>query len=77
MADSVSKSRFKARALEYFRQVQKTGKGLVITDRGRPVLRVVPYTQDPSDILKDLRNTVLRYDRPTEPVGLDDWETIR
>ena len=77
MADSVSKSRFKARALEYFRQVQKTGKGLVITDRGRPVLRVVPYNQDPSDILKDLRNTVLRYDRPTEPVGLDDWETIR
>ena len=40
--DVVSKSKLKARMLEYFRDVERTGKPLVVTDRGRPVLKVVP-----------------------------------
>ena len=43
----VSKSEFKARALEYFRRVERTGEPLIITDRGRPVLKIVPYLEDP------------------------------
>jgi len=31
--EAVSKSRFKAKALDYFRQVERTGKELVVTDR--------------------------------------------
>jgi prevent-host-death family protein len=74
--ETVSKSRFKARALEYFREVERTGKPLVITDRGRPVLRLVPYREDPQEALKVLRDTVVRYDDPTEPVGEEDWESL-
>jgi prevent-host-death family protein len=73
---SVSKSQFKPKALEYFRQVEATGRELVITDRGRPVLKIVPYALDPDEALRALRGSVLRYDDPTEPVGVEDWEAL-
>ncbi|MEW6221568.1 MAG: type II toxin-antitoxin system Phd/YefM family antitoxin [Thermodesulfobacteriota bacterium] len=44
---TVSKSQFKPRSLEYFRRIEETGEELVITDHGRPVLKVVPYIADP------------------------------
>jgi len=73
----VSKSEFKARVLEYFRRVEKTGEPLIITGRGRPVLKIVPYLEDPDAALRALRGSVLAYDRPFEPVGLEDWEALR
>jgi prevent-host-death family protein len=73
----VSKSRFKARALEYFRQVERTGRELVITDRGVPVLKLVPYRADPDAAVRVLRDTVVRYEAPTEPVDPDAWEASR
>ncbi len=77
MGQSVSKSVFKAKALEYFREVESTGKELVITDHGKPVLKIVPYAHDPAESLRSLRGTVLRYTDPLEPVGLEDWESLR
>ena len=74
MSNTVSKSRLKARALQYFREVERTGKELIITDRGRPVLKLVPYRDEPEEALKVLRDTVVRYGDPTEPVGEEDWE---
>ena len=73
----VSKSAFKARALEYFRQVQRTGTELVVSDNGRPVLKVVPYTADPAQALRELRGSVRRYADPLEPVGIEDWASLR
>ena len=76
MARRVSKSQFKLRALEYFRQVEQSGEALIITDHGRPVLKVIPYSAEPSDVLNALRNSVRKYDRPMDPVGLEDWESL-
>ena len=76
MERAVSKSKLKARLLEYFRDVESTGKPLLITDRGRPVLKIVPYIAEPAS-LRELRNSVLKYEDPTEPVGLEDWEVLR
>ena len=76
----VSKSKFKPRALEYFREIEKTRKELIITDRGRPVAKIVPYSEtmkDPDEILKQLRHSLLKYERPTEPVALEDWESLK
>jgi prevent-host-death family protein len=75
--EAVSKSRFKSRALEYFRQVESTHKPVIITDRGKPVLKVVPYTEDPEEILRELRNSVVKYKDPAKPVGESDWEALR
>jgi prevent-host-death family protein len=77
MENQVSKSRFKPKALEYFRQVQESGKPLIITDRGKPVLKILPYSEDPQEVMRTLRNTVVRYEEPTEPVGVDDWEALK
>jgi hypothetical protein len=41
------------------------------------VLKVIPYTADPEDRLKILRNSVLEYDDPTEPVALEDWKALQ
>jgi len=77
MESSVSKSKFKPKALEYFRRVEETGEEIVITDKGRPVLKIVPYRGTATDPRAALRGTVLRYDRPTEPVGREDWEALK
>jgi prevent-host-death family protein len=77
MNTAISKSRFKARALELFRQVEQTGQPIVITDRGVPVLKLIPYREDPRAALQALRDTVVRYQGPTRPVGEDDWEGAR
>lgn len=77
MPATVSKSYFKARALELFRQVQRTGKPIVITDRGQPVLQLAPYRADPEESLRLLRETVVKYDDPFEPVGVEDWESLK
>ncbi len=76
MAQVVSKSQFKPRALQYFREIQEHGGELIITDRGKPVLKIIPYTEDPDDVLKELRHSVKRYSQPLDPVGLDDWEIL-
>jgi prevent-host-death family protein len=73
---TVSKSKAKARILEYFRAVERTGKELIITDRGRPVLKLVPYRPDPGRALQALRGSVVRYDDPAAPVGEGDWEAL-
>ena len=77
MARMVSKSRFKPRALNFSREVEQTGKEIIITDRGKPVLKLVPYTEKPAMWLKPLRGTVKTFQRPTEPVSGDDWEALR
>lgn len=71
----VSKSKFKPKSLEYFRQVQNTGEPIIITDHGKPVLKIVPYSNaKDEEILKSLRGSVLSYEEPLEPVGEEDWE---
>jgi prevent-host-death family protein len=77
MGKTVSKSRFKAKALEYFREVERTGQDLVITDKGKPVLRVTPFVDDPEQLLRSLRGSVIQFEDPTDPVGLGDWEALR
>jgi antitoxin (DNA-binding transcriptional repressor) of toxin-antitoxin stability system len=66
----VSKSEFKAKALEYFRLVEASGESVVVTDHGKPALEVRPFrdtTQSPLDVL---RGSVLRYADPLDPVDL-------
>ena len=77
MEEMISKSKFKPRALQYFREVERTGKEIIISDRGKPVLKIVPYTENSEEALKTLRGTVIKYDYPTEPVGLEDWKALK
>lgn len=73
-----SKTEFKARALELFREVEATGEPIVVTDHGKPVLEIRPYREaakrNPLDVL---RGSVLRFDDPLSPVSDDAWEAAQ
>ena len=77
MEKMISKSKFKPKALHYFRIVQESGKEIIISDHGKPVIKIIPYTDDSEDRLHLLRNSVKTYADPTEPVGLDEWDVLK
>lgn len=72
----VSKSEFKAKALEYFRAIEETGESVVVTNHGKPALEVRPYRSMDRDPLEVLRGSVIRYDDPTAPVDAE-WEAAQ
>ena len=76
-SNAVSKSEFKAKALEYFRRVETSGQSVVVTDHGRPTLEVRRYRGVDRKPLEILRDSVVRYDNATEPVGDEEWEAAR
>jgi len=73
----ISKSKFKPRAFELFRLVEERRETVIITDRGKPVLKIVPLEEDDEPELAALRGTLVRYDDPLEPVGAEEWEADR
>ena len=77
MENAVSKSRFKPQALKYFRKVQEEGQELIITEYSKPVLKIVPYFEEPENILKELEGTVKRFDEPCGPVAEEDWDILK
>ena len=72
----VAKSEFKAKALEYFRQVEDSGKAIVITDRGRPTVEVRRYRLDQRPPLEKLQGSVVVFNSLTEPVAEGHWENL-
>lgn len=75
----VSKSRLKAHMLALFRQVEETGEELIVTDHGRPVLRVLPVTPPPAavdELFGDARSRLaergIRYSAAELTEPLDD-----
>ena len=77
MAGKVSKSQFKAKALELFRQIEASGEPVIVTDRGEPELEVRRYRATKHKPLAILGGSVLRYDNPTAPVGEEDWDSAK
>ena len=71
---TVSKSLLKAKMLEYFRQVEETGEELVVTDNGRPVVRVVAIRARASaaDVFADVRGRVVYREDILAPTT-DEW----
>ncbi|MCD6291832.1 MAG: type II toxin-antitoxin system Phd/YefM family antitoxin [Deltaproteobacteria bacterium] len=73
----ISKSAFKPQALKYFREIEEQGQELIITNHARPVIKIIPFRGEPDVVLRELRNSVLSYDDPLEPVGENDWEVLK
>ncbi len=73
MTIQVSKSKFKAKALELMRHIEASGETLIITDHGKPSLEMRKIATAKRDPFERLRGSVLRYDDPFDPVGVEDW----
>jgi len=69
----ISKSAFKAKALEYFRQITSSGESVIVTDHGKPALEVRPYRDTARQPLDVLRGSLIRYEHPTDPIAVDFW----
>ncbi len=72
----ISKSEFKAKALEFFRQIESSGESVVVTDHGKPSLEIRQYCGADRNPLDILRGYVLRYDDPLAPVDVE-WEAAQ
>ena len=73
MQNEVSKSQFKAKALEMFRQVEATNEPVIVTDHGKPTIEVRKYRSPERSPLQLLKGSVIDYIDPDKPVGEDDW----
>lgn len=72
----VSKTEFKAKALEFFRQVETSGDSVVVTDHGKLTVEVRPYGGADRNSLDVLRGSVVRYVYPAAPVDVE-WEAAQ
>jgi antitoxin (DNA-binding transcriptional repressor) of toxin-antitoxin stability system len=77
METEVSKSEFKAKALEILRRVEATGVPVLVTDHGKPTIEVRRHRSLARSPLDLLRGSVVECLDPTEPVGEQDWETLK
>jgi prevent-host-death family protein len=75
MKTEISKSEFKARALEILRAVENTGQSILITDRGIPTVEIRPYRGHLRDAREILKGSVLAFVDPTEPTD-EDWQSL-
>jgi antitoxin (DNA-binding transcriptional repressor) of toxin-antitoxin stability system len=81
----VTKGKLKARMLEYFREVERTGEPLIVTDRGREVLEVRPLGPKKvtaAEVLDWYRSgsgsgIIPDEDELMKPLPEEDWEVLR
>mgnify|MGYP000848215625 FL=1 len=77
MERTISKSKLKATMLEVFRELEATGGELVVTERGRPVLKVIPLRQKRSvkEIFGDVQGQVVYFEDINAPT-IDEWSEV-
>lgn len=60
---------FKARCLELMNRVRESGVEYVVTKHGRPIAKLVPYTEKRRpEFFGAMAGTILKYDRPFDPI---------
>jgi antitoxin (DNA-binding transcriptional repressor) of toxin-antitoxin stability system len=75
MTETISKSRLKAKMLEIFRQLEISGKELIVTDHDKPVLKITPIKQKvrASEMFAGLQGQVTYLEDINTP-SLLEWE---
>lgn len=73
----VTKSKLKAKMLEYFRHVEETGEELIVTSHDRPVLKVSALRErlTVQDVFGDLRGKLDLGDEILEPETAE-WSEV-
>jgi antitoxin (DNA-binding transcriptional repressor) of toxin-antitoxin stability system len=70
----VSKSQLKAKMLEYFREIEQTHETLVVTDHGKPTLKITPILQKKStkEVFAQYQGKVIYHEPITTPTS-EEW----
>ena len=74
MHQEISKSVFKAQALEIMRGVEETGDEVVITAHGKKSLIIKPYKDNSVSPMEKLKGSVVSFSDPFSSVAEEDWE---
>ena len=71
----VSKSQLKAKMLEIFRELEKSGGELIVTDNRKPVLKIAPLKEKKSreDVFGKYQGKVQYFENILKPT-IDEWE---
>jgi prevent-host-death family protein len=64
----VGSAEFKARCLELVDHVRESHAEYIVTRHGEPVARLTPVRSAASAVVGAMRGTVLKYERPFDPV---------
>jgi antitoxin (DNA-binding transcriptional repressor) of toxin-antitoxin stability system len=77
MNNTISKSKLKARMLEIFRHIEESGEELIVTDQGKPVLKIIPIKQKAtvSELFGSLQGQ-LKYLEDINAPTLSEWEDV-
>jgi antitoxin (DNA-binding transcriptional repressor) of toxin-antitoxin stability system len=72
---TISKGKLKARMLEIFREIEQSGQELIVTDNGKPVLKIVPILPKKTveEVFGDLFGKVVIHEDINTPT-IDEWE---
>ncbi len=72
---TISKSKLKAQMLSVFRQIEETGEEVIVTDNGRPVLRIerIQARRPVEEVFAGLQDKVVFHEDPNTPT-IDEWE---
>lgn len=72
---TISKSELKARMLEYFRRIEKTGEEIIVTDNRKPVIKVLPISprRSPDEVFRVQQGKVV-YNEDIMTDTSDEWE---
>lgn len=74
----VSKGVLKSHMLEYFREVERTGQELIVTDHHKPVLKIIPLKRQPERtevVFKPYRQRII-YNEDITASTTDEWKEI-
>ena len=74
MSIEISKSKFKAKALEIMKNIEETGEEVVITSYGKKMLLIKRYTDESVNPLLSLKDTIISFNEPFPPIDENDWE---
>ncbi len=74
---TISKSKLKANMLQIFREIEQTKEEMIVTDNGRPVLKIQPLKEKKSvkEVFGDIQGKVAYHEDILTPTS-DEWEQI-
>jgi len=71
-------STFKARCLKVMNEIQATGEPVIVTKRGKPVVKVIPIQQENDDIFGFMAGKVKIVGDIVSPITpLKDWKIFK
>lgn len=71
-------SEFKAQCLKVMNRVQATGEPVLVTKRGKPVVKVIPAKSENDDLLGSMKDDFEIVGDIISPAApLEDWDILK